>query len=580
MANEYTAPTTDLLFNLKHLVDLEELSSREGFEEASPDMAEAILEEAGRFASEVFAPINPTGDQQGNRLEGDEVSTAGGFAEAYGQFMENGWQALEAPVDFGGQGFPKAVGSCATEIWNSANASLALCPLLTAGAIEALEQHASDELKATYLEKLVSGEWTGTMNLTEPGAGSDLAAVRSKAIPEDDHYRISGTKIFISWGEHGMTENIIHLVLARLPDAPEGTRGISLFLVPKFMVNDDGSLGERNDVKATSLEHKLGIHGSPTCVMNFGDADGAIGYLIGEENKGLACMFTMMNAARLGVGVQGLAVGERAYQGAVAYARERVQAKTIIEFPDVARMLLTMRALTEAGRGVALTAMAAFDRAANPKDEAEQAGQQARVDLLTPIVKGWLTENGQEITSLGVQVHGGMGYVEETGAAQHMRDARIFSIYEGTNGIQALDLVGRKTLKDGGAAMRTLLDDMRAVDVSGTDLAEDYATLLNQATEGLNWLLEQGAADRDIPATVAFPYLMLMGTVCGGWVMARQALAAQAELDVGEGDPAFMNAKLKLARFYFDHIAPRADGYLRTVKAGTRGVTDWDREWF
>ncbi len=594
MASDYHAPVADLRFCLESLCDLEELASRPGYEEATPDMVAAVLDEAGRFAGEVLAPLNGPGDRQGAQLVDGKVQLADGFAEAYAQFVENGWPALDMPAEFGGQGMPKAVGTAVNECWHSANLAFALGPMLTQGAIDAVEAHATDALKATYLENMVSGTWSGTMNLTEPQAGSDLSAVRAKAVPEDDHYRITGQKIFITWGEHEAAGNIVHLVLARLPDAPDGTRGISLFLVPKFLVNADGSLGERNDVRAVSLEHKLGIHASPTCVMSYGDEGGAVGYLVGEENKGLACMFTMMNAARLAVGLQGVAIGERAYQAAAGYAKERVQGSApghpgrvaIIEHPDVRRMLLTMRALVEASRALSLVAVAAFDRTARARDDDERRAQQARVDLLTPIVKAWATENGQEVASLGVQVHGGMGYIEETGAAQHLRDARITTIYEGTTGIQALDLVGRKTLRDGGEAMRALLAEMgklsAALEADGkvADLVDSYAEAVARGAAGLDWLLANGAEDPEVPASVAVPYLMLQGTVCGAWVMARAALAASQRLVAGGGDEAFLHAKLVTARFYFDHVAPRAGAWLATVEAGSRGLADLASEAF
>jgi len=594
MATDYIAPVRDSRFVLEALCDLDELATRPGFEEATPDMIAAVLEEAGRFASEVLAPLNWSGDRQGAKLVDGKVELAEGFAEAYRQFVDNGWPALDGSTEFGGQGMPKVVGTAVNECWHSANMAFALGPMLTNGATDAVESHADEALRAVFLEKMVSGEWSGTMNLTESQAGSDLSAVRSKAVPEGDHYRISGQKIFITWGEHEAAGNIIHLVLARLPDAPEGTRGISLFLVPKYLVNDDGSLGERNDVHAVSLEGKLGIHASPTCVMSFGDNDGAIGYLVGEENRGLACMFTMMNAARLGVGLQGVSIGERAYQAAVDYARERVQGGaaghqgrvTIIEHPDVRRMLLTMRALVEAGRALALIAVAALDRATTARDDDEKKAQQARVDLLTPIVKAWVTENGQEVASLGVQVHGGMGYIEETGAAQHLRDARITTIYEGTTGIQALDLVGRKTLRDDGAATRVLLEEMRALtpELEGTEataaLAGPYATAIDQAQAGLDWLLEHGGADPDVPASAAVPYLMLFGTVCGAWMMAKSSIAAQRALDAGGEDAVFFKTKQVTAQFYFDHIAPRATAHLAALQAGKRGITELAAEAF
>ena len=587
MAQEYQAPVDDLLFGLKAIAGLDELNRLEAFAEATPDLVEAVLEEAGRFAGEVLAPINATGDRQGSLLKDGGVILADGFADAYRQFVANGWPALDASPEHGGQGMPKVVGTAVNELWQSANMAFALGPMLTNGAIDAVEMHASEALKQLYLKKLISGEWTGTMNLTEPQAGSDLSAVRTRAVPEGEHYRVSGQKIFITWGDHEAAENIIHLVLARLPDAPEGTRGISLFLVPKFLVNDDGSLGERNDLQVVNVEHKLGIHGSPTCTMSFGDSNGAIGFLIGEENKGLACMFTMMNAARLAVGLQGVSIGDRAYQAAAAYACERVQGfatgrdgcVAIIEHPDIRRMLLTMRALTEAGRALSLYTVAQLDRANQAEDFEARRLHQARVDLLTPIVKGWVTENAQEVASLGIQVHGGMGYIEETGVAQYLRDARITTIYEGTTGIQALDLVGRKTLRDRGAASRALIGDMRKTGQqlhqhhSLADWTQDYDRCIDQAESALNWLLSQDDKAPRQAASVAVPYLMLFGAACGCWMMVQSALAASEPVSGGSGSLFYRN-KLVNARFYLDHIAPRAAALLCTVQTGSRGIGD------
>src|ERR1700761_3083326 len=471
MMSIYLAPLRDMRFVMTELAGLGELSSLPGFEDVSPELAEAVLDEAAKLATEVLAPLNRSGDEQGAQLSKEGVVAADGFAKAYRQFAEGGWSGLSGDPEFGGQGLPELLHAATVEMWNSSNMAFALCPLLTAGATEALRQHGSEELKGHYLPKLISGEWTGTMNLTEPQAGSDLAAVRTKAVPEGDHYRLHGQKIFITWGDHDMTDNVIHLVLARTPDAPEGVRGISLFLVPKFLPNADGSPGQRNDVHCVSLEHKLGIHASPTCVMSFGDKDGAIGYLIGHENKGLAHMFTMMNEARQKVGIQGLAIAERAYQQAREYAKERVQGRpassksggavAIVHHPDVQRMLLTMKSQIEAMRAFAYVMAADMDRAHRDPDAGERAGRQARVDLLIPVLKAWCTELGVEIASMGVEVHGGRGYVEETGACQFLRDARIAPIYEGTTGIQAADLAGRKLASDGGAAMAALIAEMR-----------------------------------------------------------------------------------------------------------------------
>jgi 3-(methylthio)propanoyl-CoA dehydrogenase len=470
---EYRAPLRDMTFVINELADGNSVFALPGFEELPPDLAEAVLEEAGKLASEVLDPLNKPGDQQGASLGANGVVAADGFARAYRAFVDNGWCSLSGDPEYGGQGLPGLVAAATAEMWNAANMSFALCPMLTTGAMEAIKAHASEELKAIYLPKLISGEWTGTMNLTEPQAGSDLAVVRTRAVLEGDHYRIFGQKIFITWGDHDMTANVVHLVLARLPDAPEGTRGISLFLVSKFLVNENGSLGARNDAVCASLEHKLGIHASPTCVMAFGENDGAIGYLVGTANHGLAHMFTMMNEARQKVGIQGLAIADRAYQAARDYAKERVQGRPagykgaerppIIHHPDVRRMLLTMKAQVEAMRAFGYVLAADVDWAHCHPNEAERRRRQARVELLTPVLKGWCTELGVEIASMGVQVHGGMGFIEETGAAQYLRDARIATIYEGTTGIQAADLVGRKLASDNGAGMAALIAEMREV---------------------------------------------------------------------------------------------------------------------
>ena len=582
---DYRAPLKDMNFSLRHNARMEQLAQLPGYEEASDDMVTAILEEAGKVANEVLSPLNEVGDQTGVKLVDHDVPTPAGFADAYQQFSEGGWGSLQFDPEYGGQGLPYALSIPVMEMWQSANMAWGLCPLLSQGAVEAIFHNATDELKAQYLPKLISGEWTGTMNLTEPQAGSDLAAIRSKAEREGDHYRIKGQKIFITWGEHDMAENIVHLVLARLPDAPEGVRGISLFVVPKFMVNADGSLGERNDAKCVSLEHKLGIHASPTCVMAFGDDEGAIGYLVGEENKGLACMFTMMNNARLAVGLQGVAISERAYQHALEYAHDRVQSPSvgnkeagpIIRHADVRRMLQTMKSITEAGRALAYDACASLDFAHQSEDAETRARESARAAYLTPIVKGWCTEVAQEVTSLGVQVHGGMGFIEETGAAQHYRDARILPIYEGTNAIQALDLVGRKTLFDkgeaGAAVQAEIAELISALDAQG-GFASEAAQLkvaLEQAQTAQAQLLNGAADDAQLPATVAYNYLMMMGTLCGGWQILRGALAAQQELASG-GDEVFLNAKILSARFYVTQVLPRTASYAQMVAAGSESV--------
>ncbi len=592
---EYRAPVKDMNFVLQHLAGMEAIAALPGYEEATPDMVEAILEEASKLSAEVISPLNIVGDQQGVSInEQGEVSVPPGFKEAYQQFVEGGWGSLQFNPEFGGQGLPQVLSTPVQEMWQAANMSWGLCPLLSQGAIEALEANASEELKQRFVPQLISGEWTGTMNLTEPQAGSDLAALRSRAEPEGDHYRIKGQKIFITWGEHGMAENILHLVLARLPDAPEGVRGISLFLVPKYLVNDDGSLGARNDCVAVSLEHKLGIHASPTCVMSFGDNEGAIGYLIGEEHKGLACMFTMMNNARLVVGLQGVSIADRAYQLAVDYARDRVQSPApgsresgpIIRHPDVRRMLLTMRAQTEAARALAYCAYASLDYQHRGSEE-QQRLHRERVALLTPIVKGWCTEMAQEATALGIQVHGGMGFIEETGAAQHYRDARILTIYEGTSGIQALDLVGRKTLHDQGAAMNKLLEEMlMAVETAqqGSERLQAMAASLLPAVEGLgqtqSYLLKGAEADINLPGSLAFNYMMLAGTVCGGWQMLRAAQAAEQLLQSGDADNDFCTAKLATAEFYMAQILPRYLSYAAAAAAGSEAIMGLDEEQF
>ena len=581
---EYRAPLNDMTFALNELAGMAAIAELPGYEDATPDMVSAILEEAAKLSGAVLGPLNEVGDRVGVKLSADHaVPTPEGFKAAYRQYAEGGWGSLQFDPEFGGQGMPKLLATAVTEMWQAANLSFGLCPLLTQGAIEALQANASDALKQAYLPRMVSGEWTGTMNLTEPQAGSDLAAIRCKAERQGDHYRISGQKIFITWGEHDFTDNIVHLVLARLPNAPEGVRGISLFLVPKFLVNGDGSLGERNDCKAVSLEHKMGIHASPTCVMSFGDNGGAIGYLVGQENKGLACMFTMMNNARLGVGLQGVAIADRAYQHAVNYARDRVQgpapgqrqAGAIIQHPDVRRMLLTMRSLTEAARALTYLAHAGLDYEHAGSAE-QQAAQKVRVALLTPIVKGWGTEIAQEVTALGVQVHGGMGFIEETGAAQFQRDARILPIYEGTNGIQAMDLVGRKTLFDQGAAMNDLLMEMGdlAAVAKGTRFANEAAALAEAvaAMERVQaGLLAGSEADINLPGSIAFNYLMLAGTLCGAWLMLKSALAATAKIEAGDSDP-FYVAKQATARFYFQQILPRYLSYAAICAAGSDGV--------
>ncbi|MFM0053873.1 acyl-CoA dehydrogenase [Caballeronia grimmiae] len=584
----YVAPTRDMLFAMNELAGLAAIAALPGNEEATPDLVEAILEEAGNFATEVLAPINAQGDRQGCACKDGAVTTADGFQAAYGKFVESGWNAMPASPEFGGQGLPSLISTAVLEMWKASNMAFSLCQMLTLGAVAALENHGSDRDKQRYLPKMVSGEWTGTMNLTESQAGSDLSAVRTKAEPEGDHYRITGTKIFITWGEHDMAENIIHMVLARLPDAPEGTKGISLFVVPKFLVNADGSLGRRNDLVCASIEHKMGIHGSPTAVMAFGENEGAIGYLVGQANHGLACMFTMMNHARLNVGLEGVAISDRAYQQALTFARERVQSRpigatsggpvAIIQHPDVRRMLMNMKARIEAMRALAYFTAGQMDIAHSHPHAAERAKHQSITDLLTPVVKGWCTENALDITSTGIQVHGGVGFIEETGACQHMRDARITTIYEGTTGIQANDLIGRKVARDQGAAVKLLLaemnDTLAALEAAGDTNLKVIAGSLVGGTVALekstNWLLETYERDPTSAAAGAVPYLKLFGTVTGGWLMARAASVAMTMLERPDAD--FYRAKMITARFYAEHVLPEAQVYREAIVNGAGSV--------
>ena len=574
---EYRAPLRDMRFVLNHVVDLPALARLDGLSNAEPDVVDAVLDEAGRFASEVIAPTNQPGDRQGSRLENGVVRTPDGFRDVYRQFREAGWNGVPFEPEYGGGGLPWAVASAVQEMVNSANLSFALCPLLNQGAIEAIAAHAAPPLKATYLAKLVSGEWTGTMNLTEPQAGSDVGALKARAVPAGDgSWRITGTKIFITYGEHDMAENIVHLVLARTPNAPAGTRGISLFLVPKFLVNPDGSLGARNDLRCVSLEHKLGIHGSPTCVMSYGDNGGAVGWLVGEENAGMRCMFTMMNNARLSVGLQGVAMAERAFQQARAYAQERKQGRPagrpptedapIIAHPDVRRMLMAMKSQIEAMRALVYVNAEAIDIARRHKDASVRAEQQGLVELLTPVSKGWCTELGCEIASLAVQMHGGMGFVEETGVAQYYRDVRITPIYEGTTGIQAMDLVGRKLPMRGGAVVRGFLAQMRRLDGqlakagAGFDgIRGQFETALDALEQATDWMLATLPSAPNRAAAGAAPYLKLFGIVTGGWLLARQALGAAQALAAAPGD-AFLEGKIASARFFAANMLPLAGG--------------------
>jgi butyryl-CoA dehydrogenase len=585
----YRAPISDMLLSLNHGAGLKAALEAGHYGDFDADLAAAVLEEAGKFASDVLAPLNKVGDEHGIKLEDGKVTTAPGWPDAYKRWTEGGWNAVSGPEDFGGQGLPLAINAACTEIWSAANVAFGLCPLLTASAIEALEAHGSDELKRIYLGKLVSGEWTGTMQLTEPQAGSDVGALRTRAEKQaDGTYRIKGTKIFITYGEHDMTDNIVHFVLARLPDAPAGTKGISLFLVPKFMVNANGSLGQRNDIFASGVEHKLGMHASPTCTMTMGDHGGAIGFLIGEENQGMRCMFTMMNQARLGVGLEGVGVADRAYQQALSYAQERKQGRAvgkkgdgsdaIFVHPDVKRMLMRMRAQTAAARTICYATAVAIDVSTRARDPKVRADAAARAALLTPMAKAYSTDIGNEVAYLGVQVHGGMGFIEETGAAQHYRDARITAIYEGTNGIQAIDLVTRKLAANGGAAVWTLLDDLSATvkqveasndpgfGTTGTKLREALGAL----TRTSKWLLERVASAPNDALAGATPYLQQFGATLGGCLLASEALAAKAE---GNAEAARYVA---LARFFAENITVQAEALERTVTESAESVAAAD----
>jgi alkylation response protein AidB-like acyl-CoA dehydrogenase len=588
----YRAPVKDLLFCMRELAGLDAVAQMPGFEDAGYDTAQAVLDECARFNEGVIAPLNWEGDKNPSTFRDGAVTASPGFREAFRQYVEGGWQGLQHPGEFGGQGLPKLIAAACLEINQSANMSFALCPLLTDGAIEALLTAGSAEMKSAWIPKMIAGDWTGTMNLTEPQAGSDLALVRTRAEPQGDgSYRIFGTKIFITWGEHDLAENIVHLVLARVAGAPEGVKGISLFVVPKFMVRPDGSTGSRNDVHCVSIEHKLGIKASPTAVLQFGDHGGATGYLVGEENRGLEYMFIMMNAARYAVGVQGVAVAERAYQKAAAYARDRVQSRPvdgsrpgaapIIHHPDVQRMLLTIRALAEGCRAMALVAAAAYDAAHAHPDEAARKANHAFYEFLVPLHKGYATEMSLEAASLGVQVHGGMGFIEETGAAQYLRDAKILTIYEGTTAIQANDLVGRKTLRDGGRTAKGIAAQIEATEAelarSGSAPATTMAARLAAARRAfldvVDFVLAHGKGNPNAVFAGSVPYLMLGGNLVAGWQMARALLVAERKLAAGE-DAGFMRAKIATARFYADHILTRAPGLRDAIVDGHAAVTE------
>jgi alkylation response protein AidB-like acyl-CoA dehydrogenase len=589
---EYIAPLKDMRFVLQHVVGLGQVNGLPGWEDVTGDVVDAILEEAGRLASEVLSPLNAVGDREGARWKDGAVSTPRGFREAYWQYVNAGWGNILSPTKFGGQGLPHLVATPVEEMWGASNLAFKLCPMLTQGAIEAIDHAGPDAVREKFLPNMVSGHWTGTMNLTEPQAGSDLSLVRTRATPQPDGtFRLKGQKIFITYGEHDYTENIVHLVLARIDGAPEGVKGISLFAVPKFHVNDDGSLGARNDVKCVSIEHKMGIHASPTAVMAYGEGEGAGGYLVGEPHRGLEYMFIMMNAARLSVGLEGVAIAERAYQRALAWSRERLQGRPIgmpgaartapiVQHPDVKRMLLTMKSTTEAARALAYWTSSLLDRARKDPDEGMRRESQARVDLLIPVVKGWSTEMGIEVASLGIQVHGGMGFIEETGAAQHLRDARITTIYEGTTGIQANDLVGRKMGREQGrtalaliAEMETLLPRLAASsDANLQAIGSALGAAVERLRETVQWVAKTFPGNPAAVAAGSVYTLKLMGITLGGWMLARSADIAARQLAADEGDADFLKAKILTARFFADHVMAQAPALSAAITRGAESV--------
>ena len=594
----YRAPVRDMLFVMKHLANIDAVAALPGFDDAGYETAHAVLEECAKLNEDVVAPLNWEGDRQPSSFHQGQVTATPGFKEAFKAYTEGGWQGLHHPTDFGGQGLPKLIHAACQEMVNAANLSFALCPLLTDGAIEALLTAGSDEQKAAYIPKMIDGTWTGTMNLTEPQAGSDLAAVRTRAEPQPDgSHRLYGTKIFITWGEHDMAENLVHLVLARVSGAPEGVKGISLFICPKFLVNADGTLGARNDVHCVSIEHKLGIKASPTAVLQYGDHGGAVGYLVGQENRGLEYMFVMMNAARFGVGVQGIAAADRAYQRAVQYARDRVQSRPvdgsvpgaapILHHPDVRRMLMHMRANVEGCRAMALVSAASFDAAHHHPDPAVRQQNQAFYEFMVPLIKGYSTEMSLEVTSMGVQVHGGMGFIEETGAAQHYRDAKILTIYEGTTAIQANDLIGRKTARDGGATARAIAAQIEATEAQlreqGGEAALVMARRLQAARQAfldvVAFVADQTKASPNAVFAGSVPYLMLAGKLMAGWQLGRALLVAETLAAAGE-DQAFMQAKINTARYFADHILSTVPGMRDSIVEGAAGITDMALEAF
>ena len=591
----YYAPTEDMSFVIQELGDLEGISRMPGFEEATPDILEAILEQSAELTSELVAPTNRIGDIKGTYVENRQVYVPEEFKEVYNQYREGGWGGLSEHEEFGGQGLPQIVGIPVEEMWQSANLAFTLCPFLSKGAGRVIALHANQEMKNTYLPNLYSGEWTATMDLTEPQAGSDLAAITARAVPEGDHYLISGQKIFITWGDHDLVDNILHLVLARLPDAPPGVKGISLFLVPKFVLDENGNLGEKNDLYPVSVEHKLGIHGSPTCVMSFGDNGGAVGYLIGEPHKGLSYMFTLMNHARLTVGLQGVALSERAYQQALAYALERIQGNIpgidgrvpIIKHADVRRMLMLIKAYTEAMRALAYTTTASLDYSLNCPDEELRNYHHARLDLLTPVVKAWCSETVRETTSLAIQIHGGMGFIEETGVSQYFRDCRISSIYEGTTGIQARDFIGRKLIRDDFKSIRIFLAEMNLLKNDLDNAGDEFSVIrssldrcLASLEKSLEFVQKNHTSDYAFAGAVSVDLLLQTGTVAGTWVMAKSALAAKARLDSDRGNRSFNETKIITARFFCEHISPMVFAYEQRILSGHGSVMQLTEDQF
>ena len=580
----YTAPVEDMSFVLKEVVEIEKLCNEIGLDASTVDIIDTVLDAAGKLAKEEIEPINKTGDSEGLKIDSSgKITTATGFKEAYQHFVEGGWGSLQFSPNYGGQGVPFVVAASVQEMWHSANMSWGLCPLLTQGAVEAITLNANEELKQRYLPKLISGEWSGTMNLTEGDAGTDVGSLKTRATPNGDHYLIRGQKIYITWGEHDMSENIIHLVLARLPNSPQGVKGISLFLVPKILVNDDGSLGESNDLKALSIEHKIGIHACPTCVMSYGEEDGAIGYLVGEENRGIQCMFTMMNNARLTVGLQGVSVSERAYQQALSFCNERVQGIApgfqepgpIARHPDVQRMLANMKSITEASRALAYSACAEVDYSGSDLPTELLEKHKRKLGVLTPVVKGWCTETAQEVASVSLQCHGGMGYVEETGIAQILRDARILPIYEGTNGIQAMDLIGRKIISDDGLGVRELILEMQEC-VEAPSLSklismsqiDRFKKSLDDLEETVS-IITKNSDDKEFTGKIAFDTLMMIGTISAAWQMLLSVERASVAFKNNTSSSEFLKEKTETAKHYLDFIMPRYLSNFSTISACT-----------